>query len=77
MRERQTNVLAEQQCVAGLDCRGVQQARKPRHVIVREELRGVLVHEPCGGKNLELFMAIQLEDVADAVQHFAAYAAIA
>ncbi len=77
MRQRQTDVLAKKERVVGLDRRRVQQARNLGHIIVREDLRGVLVQESRGSEEIELFVAIELQDVADAVQDLAAYAAVA
>jgi hypothetical protein len=40
-------------------------------------LRGVLVQESRGCEEIELFVAIELQDGADAVQNFSAYPAVA
>ncbi len=76
MRECETDILTEKPRVVRIDRRCVQQARQLGDVIVRENLGGVLIQEPRRGEYTELFVAIEIEDFADAVQHVATYAAI-
>ena len=76
VRQRQSDVLTKKQRVVGFDRVCMQQARKLGHIIVRKELCGVLGQESRGGKNIESFVAIELQDIADAVKHFAADAAV-
>ena len=77
VRECQTDVLTKKQRVVGLDRRRVQQARELGQIVVRKEPRGILVQESRGCQHFELFVSIEVEDVADAVQHFATDAAVA
>lgn len=77
MRERKTDILTEKLRVLRIDHRCVQQARELSDVIVRQELRGVLVQESRGGENIKPFVAIEAKNAADALQHVAAHAAVA
>ena len=77
VRERETDVLTKKERVVRFDCVRVQHARKLGQIIVRKDLRGVLVQESRGSEQIELFVAIELQDGADAVQNFAAYPAVA
>ncbi len=77
MRERQTDILTKKERVVGLDRRCVQHARKLGDVFVREELRVVLVEEPRCREDFESLMTIELQNVANAVQHFSTDPAVA
>ena len=69
MRERKPEVLADYLFVVGLECRSMQDACNPGYVVVREQVRGVFIHEFRGDKDLEPLVGIELQDTADAVQH--------
>jgi hypothetical protein len=72
MGKRELNVLSKQQ---GVVCRNVligQQARKSRQVVISQELRGLLSQEASGNQYIELLAAIEIEHVADTVEHFTA-----
>ena len=55
----------------------MQHARNLGYVIVRKNLRSVLVQDSRGSEKFELFVAIELQGNADAIQNFATDAAIA
>ena len=55
----------------------MQHASDLGYIIVREDLGSVRIQESRGSEELELFVAIELQDDADAVQDFAADAAVA
>ena len=76
VRQRQSDVLTKKERIVGFDRVCMQQARKLSQIIVRKELCGVLGEESRSGKNIESFVAIELQDVADAVNHFATDAAL-
>jgi hypothetical protein len=52
VRQSQSDVLPKEQRVVGFDRLCVQQARELGHIIVREELRGVLLQESRSSKNI-------------------------
>jgi len=55
----------------------MQHARNLGYVIVRKNLRSVLVQDSRGSEKFEFFVAIELQGNADAIQNFATDAAIA
>jgi hypothetical protein len=54
----------------------MQEACDPGYVIVGEQEGGILVQKSGGDENVELLVAIQLQDAADAVQDLAAHATL-
>ena len=54
----------------------MQQMGELGYIIVRQEPGGVLVKESRGGENVKPLVAIEVQDVADAVQDFAADSAV-
>ena len=76
MRERKPEVLADYLFVIGLECPSVQEARNSGYVVVREQIRGVLVQESGGDEDFEPLVAIESQDAADAIQHLAAHSTV-
>ena len=50
----------------------MQEACDSRYIIVRQQIGGVLIQESGGDENLELLAPIEVQDVTDTVQYFAA-----
>jgi hypothetical protein len=72
MGESEVEVLAKQQGVVRRDIGISQQAGESRHVVVREELRGLFSQEASGDEHIELLAPIEIEHGTDAVEHFTA-----
>ena len=67
MRECKPEVLADYLFVVRLECPSVQEARNSGYVVVREEVRGVLIQESGGDEDFESLVAIELQHAANAV----------
>ena len=76
MRKCKPEVLTDYLFVVSLECSSVQEARNSGYVVVREEVRGVLIQESGGDEDFESLVAIELQDAANAVQHLAAHTTV-
>ncbi len=72
MVERELYVLTKQQRVARRNIRISEQVRESRHIVVCQELRGLLGQKASGDEHVKLLASIEVEDIADPIQHFAA-----
>jgi len=51
----------------------MQEPRNPGHIVVREQMCGVLVQESGGDEDFKPLVAIEPQDTADAIQDLAAH----
>ena len=77
VRERGAHVLAKQHRVIERRRRSVKKAGQLSDLIVPQDLGRILVQESRGSEEIELFVAIELQDGTNAVQNFPADTALA
>jgi hypothetical protein len=66
------HVLTKQLRIVLRKMRISDQATQSRHVVVRQELRGLLGQEARRDQHIKLLASVKIEHVANAVEHFSA-----